>query len=230
LGFEPRLFTDCGPWSEAQKNLIERRREALSEQSWSVIEASGMTVYDIRSKARAYKRRQGQLDIIVIDYIGQIRPVGKSTTREREMAEISATLKETAKELDCCLIAVSQLNRDLQYEPLTSVNDKSKRRLPLPRMSHLKDSGAIEADANVVLLPFLPYEYLKERLGEEHEWSQEWKGTDLGMIKAMIRVGKNKLGPKGTVDCHFHTKRMVFFTPVPGRQPDLIDEMMGDVE
>lgn len=149
LGFEPFAINSRGPWTDEQQRSIAQTADALKDQLWSVVEAAGMTATDIRSHARAYKRRYDQLDIVMVDYIGLIRPVrrGGTQTREGEIADISGILKEMATQLGCCVIPVSQLNRSVTTEPLQHVNTKAKRRVPLPRMSHLKDRGAIEADS-----------------------------------------------------------------------------------
>ncbi len=218
LGAERHQIVKCGPWNEREKEAITKSRDALAKMPMSLVSASGMTVYEIRSRARAHKRKMGQLDIIVVDYLQLIRTKrsNKQQTREREVAEISAVLKEIASELNCCVIAVSQLNRSLQSEAMPNPANRAARRIPRPRMSQLRDSGLIEADANIVLMPFLPAEYLRERLGEDHDWTRELRGSDPESIPAEIIVGKYKMGSKGTIKCRFHLRRMRFYAPYKG--------------
>jgi|GEM_PF-3115398 len=143
MGLDHAKLSSRGPWDQTERNKIEIARDSLVNQTWSGVDASGMTAMTIRTKARAYKRKYGQLDMVVIDYIGQIRPPRgfRNQTREREMAEIAVSLKELAKELDCCVIAVSQLNRTMTKEQLLGISKKKDRFVPRPHKGHLKDSG-----------------------------------------------------------------------------------------
>ena len=85
--------------------------------------------------------------------------------------------------------------------------------------------ASIEAEANVVVLPHLPSEFLRERLGDHHEWTKEVRGDDPESVPAELIVAKNKLGPKGHIDCRFHLKRMRFYDAVPAGQVSMIDEL-----
>ncbi|RMP26227.1 DnaB domain-containing protein [Pseudomonas amygdali pv. lachrymans] len=105
-----------------------------------VCDEEGMTAARIRSTARQVQRKEG-LSIVVVDYIGLIAAEGAGQNRTLELGKISTALKNMAKELDVPVIVLAQLNRG-------STNRTDKK----PRPSDLRDSGQIEADADVVIL------------------------------------------------------------------------------
>src|SRR5665811_1723737 len=103
------------------------------------IDDSGqLTVTDIRAKSRRLKRAQG-LELVIVDYLQLMQGTNREN-RQQEIAEISRSLKNLARELEVPVIAVSQLNRGLE-----SREDKR------PRLGDLRESGAIEQDSDVVL-------------------------------------------------------------------------------
>ena len=101
--------------------------------------APALTPLDIRARARRLKREKGALDLIVIDYIQLMRFSNNVENRATELSEISRSLKALARELDVPVIALSQLNR--------SVENRTDKR---PIMSDLRESGAIEQDADLI--------------------------------------------------------------------------------
>lgn len=133
------------------------------------------TVRDIAAQARRLKARRGDLGVIVVDYVQLMEPTtsrGRSSdNREREVAEISRGLKVLALELDCPIIACAQLNRGLE-----SRSDKR------PMLADLRETGALENDADVVIFIFRDELYNPE---------SEYCGT------AEIIVSKNRNGPTG---------------------------------
>ena len=102
-------------------------------------DSSALSPGEIRSRARRVARAEGSLDLIVVDYMQLMQVPGNSENRATEIAEISRSLKAIAKEFNCPLIAGSQLNRGLE--------SRTDRR---PMMSDLRESGAIEQDADVI--------------------------------------------------------------------------------
>lgn len=142
----------------------------LSETSIFIDDTAAMTPGEIRAKARRIKRKQG-LGLIVIDYIQLMRVHGSSENRATEISEISRGLKALAKELEVPVIALSQLNRSLEQRP-------DKR----PIMSDLRESGAIEQDADLIVFIYRDEVY--------NEDSPD-KGT------AEIIVAKQRNGPIG---------------------------------
>jgi replicative DNA helicase len=157
--------------AEASDN-ISRARIFMDDQA-------GATPMQVRAKCRRLKRREG-LDLIVIDYLQLMNAGVRQGSREQEISYISRSLKGLAKELSCPIIALSQLNRSLE-----SRTDKR------PMMSDLRESGAIEQDADMVCFIYREEVYAKENTPEDK------KGI------AELIVGKHRNGPTGTVDLKF---------------------------
>lgn len=157
----------------------------LNEAPIFIDEGAGLTSFDVRARARRLHRQCGKLGLIVIDYIQLMSGAAgrQSENRATEISEISRSLKSLAKELDCPVIALSQLNRSLENRP-------NKR----PVMSDLRESGAIEQDADVILFIYRDEVYNPD-------------STDKGT--AEIIVGKQRNGPIGRVRLTFlgqHTR------------------------
>ncbi|MGK0224255.1 MAG: replicative DNA helicase [Limisphaerales bacterium] len=149
----------------------------LKDKRLYIDDTPALTPGDIRSRARRVSREAGGLDCIVVDYLQLMRTAEKSESRANEVSEISRSLKALAKEMRCPVIALSQLNRALEGRP-----DKH------PMMSDLRESGAIEQDADVIL-----FIYRDEVYNEDTE--------DKGI--AEIIIGKQRNGPIGKVRLSF---------------------------
>ena len=134
-------------------------------------------ILELRAKARRQKREKG-MDLVIVDYLQLMRGSGNADTREREIAEISGSLKSLAKELNIPVIAVSQLSRQTEA--------RSDRR---PQLSDLRESGALEQDADVVV--FI------------HRADAYKKSVDEKDGIAEIIVGKQRNGPTGVVKLSF---------------------------
>ncbi len=139
----------------------------------------GLTLMELRAKARRLKSEH-KLALIVIDYLQLMRAGVRTDSREQEISEISRSLKGMAKELELPVVALSQLNRSVETR-----GTKDKR----PQLSDLRESGAIEQDADTILFIYRDEIYNPE-------------STDKGM--AEIIVGKQRAGPTGSVKCLFH--------------------------
>jgi replicative DNA helicase len=154
-------------------------------------DSAGLSVLELRAKARRLKReigaRGGQLGLIIIDYLQLMRGSGRTDSREQEISEISRSLKGLAKELELPVMALSQLNR--------RVEEKGADRRPV--MAHLRESGAIEQDADVILFVYREAAYNKELSPEEER-------------EAEIIIGKQRNGPTGTVNVTFRKEFMRF--------------------
>ena len=148
----------------------------LAESPIFIADVPNVTVLEIRAISRRLKA-EGKLDMILIDYLQLIKGRDRSDNRQQEISDISRTLKGLARELNVPVIALSQLSR--------ATEQRSDRR---PMLSDLRDSGAIEQDADVVI--FL---YRDEYYNEE----SELKGL------AEIIIGKQRNGPVGTVYLRF---------------------------
>ena len=143
--------------SEAKLDWRRLSQGMLSTYDWTKIAAQGdrlsaaslwlddnfvLTLVELRSKCRKLKRENGSLDLILVDYLQLMHaPSDRSNqSREQEIATISRSLKSLAKELECPVVALSQLNRSVE-----------KRKGEPPMLSDLRESGAIEQDADIVL-------------------------------------------------------------------------------
>ncbi|MEW5942622.1 MAG: replicative DNA helicase [Pseudomonadota bacterium] len=150
----------------------------LNDAPIFIDESAALTALELRARARRLHRQCGKLGLIVIDYLQLMSgSSGGSENRATEISEISRSLKALAKELDVPVIALSQLNRSLEQRP-------NKR----PVMSDLRESGAIEQDADVILFIYRDEVYNPDT-------------PDKGI--AEIIIGKQRNGPIGTVKLTF---------------------------
>jgi replicative DNA helicase len=157
----------------------------LHETPIYIDEGGALTALEVRARARRLKRQYSKLGLIVIDYLQLMAATGQGENRATEISEISRSLKAMAKELDTPVIALSQLNR--------AVDQRPDRR---PVMSDLRESGAIEQDADVIMFIYREVVY-KPDLPEEQRGLAE------------VILGKQRNGPIGTVKLTFrgqHTR------------------------
>lgn len=112
---------------------------------------ASITVSDIRAKCRKMKKEK-ELDLVIIDYLQLIKGDGKNTNRQEEVSNISRSLKQMARELDICVIALAQLSR--------KVEERDDKR---PIMADLRESGSIEQDADIVTFLYRPEYYSKDK-------------------------------------------------------------------
>ncbi|MFN5141120.1 MAG: replicative DNA helicase [Burkholderiales bacterium] len=159
--------------------------QKMQDSQLYIDETPGLNALELRSRARKLSRQCGQLGLVIVDYLQLMSSASASgENRATEISEISRSLKGLAKELQCPVIALSQLNRSLEQRP-------NKR----PVMSDLRESGAIEQDADVIIFIYRDEVYNPD--------SPE-KGT------AEIIIGKQRNGPIGTVRLTFLGKYTKF--------------------
>ncbi len=145
----------------------------LNEAPIHIDETAALNALELRARARRLHRQYGKLGLIVIDYIQLMSATSSGENRATEISEISRSLKALAKELSVPVIALSQLNRSLEQRP-------NKR----PVMSDLRESGAIEQDADLILFIYRDEVYNPD-------------SPDRG--RAEVIIGKQRNGPIGTV-------------------------------
>ncbi len=145
----------------------------LNEMPIFIDDSPNITVMDVRAKVRKLYQKHGELGLVIIDYLQLMKAPFRSDRRDLEIAEISRSLKALAKELNIPVIALSQLNRMLEQRA-------DKR----PMMSDLRESGALEQDADIIAFIYRDEVYNKEPDNPK-------KGT------AEIIVAKNRNGATG---------------------------------
>lgn len=145
---------------------------------------------EIRAKARRLKKERG-LGLVIVYYLQLMRSAVRSDSREKEISDISRSLKALAKEISVPVIALSQLNRKVEDRP-------NKR----PQLADLRESGAIEQDADVIVFIYRDEVYNKSPENPK-------KG------EAEIIIGKQRNGPIGMVTAYFDAKFSTFrpYTP-----------------
>ncbi|NDI23334.1 MAG: replicative DNA helicase, partial [Betaproteobacteria bacterium] len=159
--------------------------QKMQDSQLYIDETPSLNALELRSRARKLSRQCGQLGLVIVDYLQLMSAASAAgENRATEISEISRSLKGLAKELQCPVVALSQLNRSLEQRP-------NKR----PVMSDLRESGAIEQDADVILFIYRDEVYNPD--------SPE-KGT------AEIIIGKQRNGPIGTVRMTFLGKYTKF--------------------
>jgi replicative DNA helicase len=149
----------------------------LNDAPIFIDESAALNSLELRARARRLYRQQGELGLIIVDYLQLMSAVSHNENRTAEISEISRSLKALAKELQVPVIALSQLNRGLEQRP-------NKR----PIMSDLRESGAIEQDADVILFIYRDEVYNPDT-------------QDKGI--AEIIIGKQRNGPIGKIDLTF---------------------------
>ena len=161
---------DIDEWED-----IFQASSIIAEKSIYIDDTAGISITELRSKCRRLKA-DGGLDFIMIDYLQLMTSEGRNENRQQEISTISRNLKALAKELDVPILALSQLSRD---------SEKSGRK---PRLSDLRESGAIEQDADVVILLFR----------EDYQNEEAEVKNQIELI-----IAKHRNGETGSVELNF---------------------------
>ena len=188
--------------AEIDGNRIRRGRlslpelQAISDASGHlqqaqifVEESSRLTVTDILAKSRRLQAQSGKLDLIVIDYLQLIEGIGDDDNRVQEVAKISRALKAIARELEVPVVALSQLSRQIETRGTE------------PMLSDLRESGALEADADLVM--FL--------------WQKDQQDRKDGVVR--LKLAKHRNGPTADIDLHFEAELTRFRDLGETREP-----------
>ncbi|MDE0022369.1 MAG: replicative DNA helicase [Candidatus Poribacteria bacterium] len=170
---------------EELKRISEAAQEIERAQIY-ISNTPGLTLMDIRSESRRLKIRRPNLGLVIVDYLQQLQSGSRQhQSREQEISEYSRSLKTLARELDVPVIALSQLNRNVENRP-------DKR----PQLADLRESGAIEQDADIVLFLYRDDYYNPE-------------DSDVpGEVEVIVRKHRN--GPLGTANLAFDSASLRF--------------------
>ena len=182
-----RGYLDKNEWGR----LVNAAND-LSDTPIFIDDSPGLTALDIRAKARRLQAEHG-LSLIIIDYLQLLRGRGRVESRQQEISEISRSLKALAKELKVPVVALSQLSR--------AVEQRGDR---IPQLADLRESGAIEQDADLIVFIYRDEIYNKET-------------KDKGIAK--IIVGKQRNGPTGEIELAFLKEYARFETLEKRRDP-----------
>lgn len=167
-----------GRLGDEEWGRLSTAMERLHDAPIFIDEAAALNALELRARARRMRRQCGKLGLVVVDYLQLMSASSRGENRATELSEISRSLKALAKEIEAPVIALSQLNRALE-----SRNEKR------PMMSDLRESGAIEQDADLILFIYRDEVYFPEKI--------DTKG------KAEVNIGKQRNGPIGRVDLTF---------------------------
>jgi len=188
------------PMSDYRK--LQDAADKLSHADIWIDDSGSATILEIKAKSRRLHAEHG-LDLVIVDYLQLAHAEGRGSRKDLEIAEISRGLKALAKELELPVVALSQLNRGPEQR------DPDKRR---PMMGDLRESGAIEQDADVIAFIYRDVVYNKET-EDPH--------------KAELIIEKQRNGPTGTVDLHFEGRYARFQNRARRGDSDLPPEPGG---
>lgn len=170
-----------GRLSPVDEERLSESMQTLFDAPIHIDDSGDVSPFDLRSKARRLKQQHPALSLIIIDYLQLMKVRGRVESRQVEVAEISRSLKQLAKELEVPIVALAQLNRRVE-----------ERKGP-PMLSDLRESGAIEQDADVVM-------FLHRERSEDDE--AEPAVNELTPVE--VHVAKQRNGPQGEARLLFH--------------------------
>jgi replicative DNA helicase len=191
----PYFAIEAGTVTDKQAHRFADAIRDLWDVELEIEQQSGLSVSQIAARARRHKQRLAQrgltLGTVWIDHLGLIKPSANyKGNRVNELAEVSGALKVLAKDLDVPIVALCQLNR--------MVEGRDNKR---PTLSDLRDSGAIEQDADLVLMAYREAYYLENTRCNDPAEEEKRLGR-LGEVinKLELLITKNRSGPTGTLD------------------------------
>lgn len=164
---------------------IGRAMGVLSEAPLFIDDSALTNVMELRTKARRLQSEHG-LGLLVVDYLQLMEGRGQAENRVQQVAEITRSLKGIARELNVPVLALSQLSRAVEME-----------RPPIPKLSHLRESGSIEQDADVVMFIYRPAMYDRDIASDKQHLAE-------------IHIAKHRNGPTGRVDLFFNENTVSF--------------------
>ncbi len=201
LAMETRLphdkFRKITSLTDTDIEALEKASEKLKELPLYIDDTPGISLFELRTKVRRLKA-QHKIGLVIVDYLQLIHiPEKHGMTREQEVSLISRSLKQIAKEINIPVIAVSQLNREVE-----------KRRDYRPMLSDLRESGAIEQDADMIIFLYRPEYY---RIKEIQDPSGNIISVPKGYTEVII--AKYRHGPTDTIILTYLDKFNIFEEP-----------------
>jgi replicative DNA helicase len=172
-----------GMLTQEEWGYLQTAADELSRAPLFIDDSPALSTLELRARTRRLKAERG-VGLVVVDYLQLMRPSRRTDSREQEIADISRSLKALAKELDIPVIALSQLNREVE-----------KRENKRPTVADLRESGAIEQDADLILLIYRE---------DVHKYKNPAERPAVG--DAEIIIGKHRNGPVGAVELAFHSR------------------------
>jgi len=186
-----------GSFNIEQTARLTSGAKALSGAKLFIDPTGGLSIFELRAKARKLKESESGLDLIIIDYL-QLMHAGEVSSRDGRQVEVSAIsggIKKLAKDLNVPVLVLSQLNREVEKTP----NNKTAR----PRLSNLRESGSIEQDADVVI-------FLHRDRDEAKESNPNNRDVARNGVESLLLVEKNRNGKTGEVKVNFFPSLMEF--------------------
>lgn len=196
---------DADEWDKFNQTIAQ-----LDTGDIIIDETAAITPMEIRAKCRRLKRKYPNLGLVMIDYLQLMNVGGSVENRVQELSQISRSLKGLARELNVPVLALSQLNRGVESRP-----KPNKGRMP--QMADLRESGAIEQDADMIAFVYRDEAY--------HDDSYQ-NPDEIG--KADIKLAKNRNGPIGTVKLSFQ-KEFARFSSYAGSDEITIPSEASDI-
>ncbi|MBR1647612.1 MAG: replicative DNA helicase [Selenomonadaceae bacterium] len=182
------LHLNTGNFSGGDLSKLVDALEELSQLNMFIDDTPGISILDLRAKARRLKHEVGDLDLIVLDYLQLMQGRSSKNTemnRQQEISEISRSLKALARELNVPILALSQLSRNVEM-----------RAEKKPQLSDLRESGSLEQDADIVLFLYRDEYYNRDDAENEN-------------IAELI-IAKNRNGPTTSVRLQFQKEILLF--------------------
>jgi len=200
IGSVEYVSANDGSLGQNELAILRGGREAIPDTLY-LDETPALSAPDIAARCRALKRRAGGLDLVVIDYLQIMNlMIDRGENMASAVARTSAALKRLAKEMGIPVIALSQLSRKCE--------ERDNKR---PILSDLRDSGAIEQDADIVIFVYRD-EYYIERAEPPHgakdtpagkKWLDWWMAADAAKGVMELNVAKIRMGKPGRVMAHY---------------------------
>ncbi len=218
-----------GKLGESEKTKLKLICGNMRNYKLFIDDTPGMSIMELRAKARRLKMLHG-IKVVFVDYLQLMYDRASKENRQQEISAISRGLKALARELEIPVVAMAQLNRQVEG-----------REGNRPRMSDLRESGAIEQDADVVILLHREEYYLHKKKNASTEFSEQFNKVK---GKAELIVAKQRNGPTGDIELHFHPEFTRFDNAAPAyledpsaytsssyhAAPDVGEPMMGGGE